>query len=499
MGKINILVVEDESIVALDIKSRLLNLGYNVSALVSTGEEAVLTAARLKPDVILMDVKLRGEMDGIDAAEKIKTTLDIPVIYLTAYADEITLHRAKLTESYGYLLKPFEERELTATIETALYKHRTEKKLKENEQWLSTTLTSIGDAVIATNKEGLIRFMNPVAETLTGWRQSEALGKPSTQVFRVISEETLQPFDDPVKLVLEQHRPIKPNHRALLVARDNTKIPIDDSAAPISDHNNGTAGVVLVFRDITEQRQAEEKLRQYTQQLQTHIEELDAFAHTVAHDLQSPLGHIVSLADALHTYHKTMPNGELDQHLQNIVQNGLKMSSIIDSLLLLAGVRRKGEVQLQPLQMDKIVAEVEQRLSYMITEYKATINVPDRWPVALGYAPWIEEVWANYLSNAIKYGGRPPILTLGAEAADNQMIRFWVQDNGPGLSPEEQNVLFMPFTQLSQVQTKGHGLGLSIVRRIAEKLGGTVGVESPGIAGQGSRFYFTLPCAPNEP
>ena len=119
--------------------------------------------------------------------------------------------------------------------------------------------------------------------------------------------------------------------------------------------------------------------------------------------------------------------------------------------------------------------------------------MPDDWPVAVGYASWVEEVWANYISNGLKYGGQPPRLKLGATEQADGMVRFWVQDNGPGLEPDAQAKLFVPFTQLDQIRVAGHGLGLSIVRRIVEKLGGQVGVESKGIPGQGCLFFFTLP------
>ncbi|HHJ06674.1 MAG TPA: HAMP domain-containing histidine kinase, partial [Anaerolineae bacterium] len=137
--------------------------------------------------------------------------------------------------------------------------------------------------------------------------------------------------------------------------------------------------------------------------------------------------------------------------------------------------------------------EAQQRLTYLIQTYQAEIMLPQHWPKAMGYAPWIEEVWANYLSNGIKYGGRPPRLQLGATEEPDGMVKFWVQDNGLGLSQEEQLKLFTPFTRLEQVQTIGYGLGLSIVRRIVEKLGGQTGVESEGVPGKGSFFYFTLP------
>ncbi len=233
-------------------------------------------------------------------------------------------------------------------------------------------------------------------------------------------------------------------------------------------------------------------LRQQTAELQTRNEELDAFAHTVAHDLKNPLHLVTGFAEALCVTHSTMSAEELEDYLQTIAQNGRRMYTIIDELLLLAQMHQK-EVEMKPLDMASIVNEARQRLAYLIKEYQGQIIVPPHWPSALGHAAWVEEVWINYLSNALKYGGRPPRVELGATMQADGMVRFWVRDNGPGLTPEEQAKLFAPFMRLDQVRARGHGLGLSIVRRIVEKLGGQVGVESE--AGCGSVFSFTLPAA----
>jgi signal transduction histidine kinase len=220
---------------------------------------------------------------------------------------------------------------------------------------------------------------------------------------------------------------------------------------------------------------------------------LDAFAHTVAHDLKNPLALIVGYAEALDGL--SLKGEELSYHLRLMARNGHKMSSIIDELLLLASMRKLGEMELEPLDMARIVDEARVRLVYLIEEHQAEIILPEIWPVALGYGPWVEEVWANYMSNALKYGGHPPRVEMGATVEeDDDTVRFWIRDNGRGLTPEEQARLFTPFTRLDRVSAKGHGLGLSIVRRIVEKMGGQVGVESQ--VGQGSIFYFTLPLAP---
>lgn len=244
---------------------------------------------------------------------------------------------------------------------------------------------------------------------------------------------------------------------------------------------------VVVIDDISERKRVEEEREKL-------IEELDAFAHTVAHDLQNPLGPIMGFAESLEASCDTMPPEELKEYLQVIGRNARKMSIIIDELLLLAGVRKR-IVEPHPLDMGSIVFEVQQRLVDIIEEQQARIMIPSDWPVAEGYGPWVEEIWVNYITNAIKYGGQPPRVELGATKQIDGMVRFWVRDNGSGLTQEQQSKLFTPFTQLSQIQTGGYGLGLSIVQRIVEKLGGQVSVESSGLANRGSIFSFTLPAA----
>lgn len=243
------------------------------------------------------------------------------------------------------------------------------------------------------------------------------------------------------------------------------------------------------------QRSLEEKnahLQEKIAESERLIAELDAFAHTVAHDLKDPLGVAINAARLLRRQCTSMSAEDLQGYADLIVQYGQTMNDIIEGLLLLSSVRKE-EVELEPLDMSAIVEEAQGRLASMIEEYQAEVTVPSDWPVALGYGPWIEEVWSNYLSNALKYGGRPPHIELGATTQENGTVRFWIRDNGDGLTPEEQTRLFTPFTRLDQSRAEGHGLGLSIVQRIVDKLGGQVGVESEGTSRCGSVFSFTLP------
>ena len=232
-----------------------------------------------------------------------------------------------------------------------------------------------------------------------------------------------------------------------------------------------------------------EQLREILTDLKARNKELEAYDHMLAHDLKDPLTIMIAAADLI-TDVPDLTGQELKECMQQIRFTAYEMNNIINSLLLFAEVS-KAEAPVEPVNMAKVVTNVRNRLSYMIKKNQAKLRVPREWPRAFGYGPWIEEVWANYISNALKHGGQPPYVELGASAQPDSMIRFWTRDNGPGLPPKEQARLFTPFNQIGHLPNRGHGLGLSIALQIVEKLGGQVGVESE--LGKGSLFFFTLP------
>lgn len=236
------------------------------------------------------------------------------------------------------------------------------------------------------------------------------------------------------------------------------------------------------------------KLRKQAIELQKRNQELDAFTRTVAHDLKNPLTEMSCYADIIlerYQHGDTLDTHSVEQ-LKKISRASQKMGKIISALLLLARTSTTEGVYRQALDMTSVVDQVlTQRLNIMIEQYQGKIELPTQWPIALGYAPWIEEVWVNYISNGLKYGGHPPQLELGAEAVlGREAVRFWIRDNGAGLTLEAQQKLFTPFVRLHRT-AEGQGLGLSIVQQILEKLEGSVGVES--MPGEGSLFYFVLP------
>jgi len=282
----------------------------------------------------------------------------------------------------------------------------------------------------------------------------------------------------------------KPFQVKEVLARIETHLTLRNLQKDLEERN------LSLKQEIAERKSVEEVLRQQTVELEARNAELDAYAHTVAHDLKTPLTAVVGFSDLLQKRYPQMTAEKLGETLAIIAQNGRRMANIINEMLLLASVRQMNEVPMKSLDMASIVDAAKERLVDMFRENDVQINSPEVWPTAYGYGPWIEEVWVNYLNNAVKYGGTPPHVTMGATPQPSDMVSFWVRDNGVGLSEEAQSHLFTAFRRLGDTSVEGHGLGLSIVQRIITRLGGEVGVES--IAGEGSTFFFTLPAAVDD-
>jgi PAS domain S-box-containing protein len=350
----------------------------------------------------------------------------------------------------------------------------------------SALVDSMSDAMLVLDTQNRVVDINPAARRLIGASPNQLIGQPVAQV--------LSPWRD----LVERYQNTQSAQTEITLNPGGTPRYYDLRISPVVNPRGTITGRLIILRDITERTAAEEALRQANIELLARNEELDAFGHTVAHDLKSALSLIYGHAKLLESDHATMTTEQVQRSTQTLGQMALKMDTIIEELMLLTGLRH-AQVEMKPLEMNTIVAEAGLRLAGLIEHYHAEIICPPNWPVALGHGPWVEEVWVNYISNAIKYGGAPPRVELGADVWPVPLgesgvggIRFWVRDNGAGLAPEAQARLFTPFERLDQTRATGHGLGLSIVRRIVEKMGGQVSVESDGIAGRGCTFSFTL-------
>ena len=354
------------------------------------------------------------------------------------------------------------------------------KELLKGGSMVKTLMESLAEGVVFINSESKIVFINKRTEELFGYNSNEIIGH-SLNI--LLPERFAERHTKDVSDYLAKPR-IRPMGEQLSLAgrrKDGSEFPVAVSLSYLRQGKE-TYALALVT-DISSLKKAESELKYRN-------EELDAFAHTVAHDLKSPLSVINSFCELLLDGRDELSSEEEDDFLERIAKNVHRMSNIVNELLLFSKMK-KDDVESEPLDMDAIIDEVQGRLQYEIKELEADIILPQSYPDSLGYASWIDEVWANYISNALKYGGRPPRIEIGSDIQDDGYVKFWVKDNGDGIPEEHQSEVFFQGTRLAPTEIKGHGLGLSIVKRIVEKLGGKVAVES--IVGKGSIFSFTLP------
>ena len=498
MNKIQILIVEDEGIVAKDLQALLKRLGYHVPATVGTGDLAIQTAFQNQPDLILMDIQLRGCMDGVQAAAAINSVQDIPIVYLTANSDEATLQRAKGTAPFGFLVKPFEERAIQAGIEMALYKHQTDKRIREREQWLSTTLSSIADAVITTDAEGLITFVNAAAEKLSGWTSADALTRPYVEVFHVIDETSRGVPTDRVSRALREGATGTFSNHTLLIRRDASEVHIEHSVAPLRQGlQEEVSGCVIVFNDVSDRKQLEERLRQ--------VQKLDAIgklAGGIAHDFNNAITAIIGYAEMILL--RVQAPDPLYQDAKQILRAAEHSARLTHQLLAFS---RKQVMQPRSLDLKEDLTNVEGMVRRLIGEsiLLSLDAAPDLWST-MGDAGQIQQVVLNLAINArdaMPNGGQLTLRLANATVTATEALRMadgrpgefvllTVSDTGTGMSGETMRRIFEPFFTTKDVG-RGTGLGLATCHGIIKQTAGMIAVSS--VLGLGTTFSVYLPKA----
>ncbi len=443
-------------------------------------------------DVILADYNM-PQFDAPRALRLLQERgLDIPFIIVTGSISEEVAVESMKQGAADYLLKDRLAR-LGPAVAHALEqrklrveKRRADQALRDSEKRFRALIDHSSDAIALISTDGAILYESSSASRIVGYAVEELVGE---KMFGWIHPDDLQNAMGLFAQLLSQ-----PGASVEVEFRyrhkDGSWRWLEGTATNLLVEPSVQA-VVANYRDGTERKRAEAELAQKAADLEAHNAELDAFAHTVSHQVKQPLTRVVTYAEWLQAENVGSP--EESRALQAMCQSAYEANNIIDELLLLASVRQD-EVRLDRLDMAGVVSEALRRLEDQIEQSRAQVIQPKSWPVALGHGPWIAEVWVNHISNALKYGGHPPHVELGGAAQPDGTLRFWVKDNGPGIPPKDQARLFTPFVRLRHVHGQGHGLGLSIVRRIVEKCGGQVGVESQ--AGAGSTFWFTLPGVP---
>ncbi len=491
-GPAKILIVEDEGIVAFNLQQRLQHMGYRVAGVAESGSESLKLVASERPDLVLMDIHIKGDMDGIDVAGALSHSPygAVPVIYLTAFSEDATLERARLTRPYGYLIKPFSERELHATVQMALERHQMQLALNENQRLLAQALQSADMGSLESDPEaGTVRTAGASARRIG---VAEHVPVPLATALRIVVDE-----DRPaVSRCLMGQVPgrFSQEFRSQVPGQGLRWLRMD--GATLDDGRTN-----CVVQDITAAKQAAQALQQAnevlearvqerTLELQQSLKELEAFNNTVAHDLRAPIRAISGLSEVLLEDHKDTLGPEGAAVLQRIASSAVHMGNLIDALLNMARLSRQ-DMRLGRVDLGEVATEVVENLRHADPQRPCDIAI-ESGMVVLADPVLMRSVMDNLLRNAWKFSAREAVtrIEVGRQTIDGETV-YAVRDHGCGFDTAKAARLFDPFFRLhAERDYAGTGLGLSIVHRIVTRHGGRVWAESA--PGQGATFRFTL-------
>lgn len=365
----SILVVEDESLTAVDIMGILQKAGYNTIGPALSADEAIKYCEENKPLVVLMDIRLKGSADGVAAALEIHDKYDVPVVYITAHSDNDTIERVKQSDPYGYILKPFSERDLLLSVELAIHKFNAEKEKQRRERWFSTILRSIGDGVIVTDNSGQITFMNTAAELLTGYSAEEAKRKDLKEVFAIKVDSHKKKNDS-----LEFHDGFGEKKRindSVLISKNGNKYYIEYNASSMSDIEGGVFGGVLVFRDISDRKKAQDEIHLTLSRLRKAMGgTIEAMAMTVETRDPYTAGHQRRVTDLARAIADKMD-------VSREQKDGIRMAGVIHDL---GKISVPAEILSKPgklSEMEFSLIKIHPQVGYDILK-----NIDFPWPVA---------------------------------------------------------------------------------------------------------------------
>ena len=497
MEKPLVLVVEDDNIIALDIKSRLKYLGYSAAGPVSSGEAAVLKARELIPNLVLMDIKLKGKIDGIEAAELINRDLDIPIVYLTAYADRATIDRAKIARPFGYILKPFDERDLNITIEMALYAHDMETALRGSELRFRSLFEASQDAIVATDQAGKIVLANRRAQIMFQKQEAELLESEMATLF---SEQSRSHFQSTFRKRLEGKIDCNVDGSLLELAAvksSSRTFPVEVALSAGSVRDD--VFVLAIMRDVTVRKRSEKALREALRDAQAASQAKSAFLTNVTHEIRTPMNSILGMTELALV---SGLNEEQREFLEMIKHAGDSLHRLLNSILELSKLesgkttQQNVTVDLRSFLQDTVdVYARAARSKALAFEVEVAADVPDQlW----GDVEKLEQVLGNLVGNAVKFteeGG----VSVQAQIAENMgnsggLLQFTVSDSGVGIPADGLVSIFDAFTQVNGSYTRkfgGTGLGLALTKRIVAMMDGEIWAES--YPGRGSAFHFTVP------
>jgi PAS domain S-box-containing protein len=487
------MIVEDDRVVARDIKTQVSRMGHSVVGMTGSGEEAVILAAAEQPDLVLMDIRLEGEMDGIEAAQRIRSKSRIPVVFLTAYGNEEIMRRASLTEPFGYLLKPFEEPQMRTVIQMALYKREAESRVRLGEKRYAATLASIADGVISTDEEGRVDFMNLAAEKLTGWPSDEAVGRHLGDVFAIVDEETRLPLESPATRLLASGGSASTASRSVLIARGGGEVLIEQRCSPV-ENEGAIAGTVLVFTDYTQKRAVAEALERAQNDL-AHVARLSLIgelAAAIAHEVNQPLMAMVTNAGTcLRWLERERPDIDRARAaVERALHDGQRAGEVVRSIRALA---RRSPSTRALLDLNVVILETLSLIRGELrrAEVKVLTELAKQLPPVVGDRVQIQQVLLNLIVNAMEsmFSRQPEDRLLTMVSGRNEdMVQVDVVDTGTGVDDAIRERIF---EALFTTKTNGLGMGLSISRSIVELHGGRLSMTSRQSGG--SEFRIILP------
>jgi PAS domain S-box-containing protein len=501
MTTASVLVVEDERIVALDLKVRLSSLGYTVAGTVPSGEQALQTAKEQLPDIVLMDIHLEGALDGIDAARALHETLHIPVIFLTAYSEDSTLMRAEQTLPFGFLVKPVDERALHASIQMALARHAAENALRESEQRFRDVVDAAGEFIWETDANGRYVYVSKRAEEIMGYPEAQLLGHSPTELMPPEERERLGSwFCEQIR----SHKPFR-GFEHMVVRPDGTPAWHRVSGVPRTDARGRYQGYRGTGLDVTDRKRIEARLQQLNEELEQRVRvrtaaleranrELEAFSYSVSHDLRAPLRSIEGFAAILQETQGERLDADGQRCVERIRAGTMRMSDLFEALIMLARIARF-EVNAQPVDVSAIARECIEELARHAPEREVSVVI-EPGIIASADRYLVHSLLENLLGNAWKFTSRTPQarIELARTGTTEGMLQLTVRDNGVGFDPSQGERLFTPFQRLHRESDfPGTGIGLATAKRIVERHGGAIRAES--VPGRGTAFHFTLPAA----
>lgn len=493
MNIANVLVVEDESVIALDIQNRLRRFGYHVAGSATTGEDAIRLADEVGPDLVLMDIRLKGKMDGIEAAARIRARRDVPIVYLTAYADDDTIQRAKVTAPAGYIIKPLEDRELVTTIEIALHKHVLEQKLKQQTRQLNQVLRTVPEGMVLLDSDLRIDLANPTAVAYLYALSEVRPGERLTHLGAV-----------PIEQVLETHT--SGLWQEITVDGPARRV-FEVVATPVADHEGALSscavseGWVLVIRDVTR----EQIIRQYTQQ-QERLAAIGQLAAGIAHDFNNIMASIILNLYVAQRRAEVLPEAVRDP-LQVVSRQAERASDLIRQILDFA---RSSSIEMRPLDLVPLAREITRMLERTLPEnIQVRLEYGKKQFVVAGDSTQLTQVLVNLALNArdaMPTGGNLTISlssapasalpeSLGQEQTAQSWVCLTVADNGTGIAPEMMPHIFEPFFT-TKAPGRGTGLGLSQVYGIVQRHGGLIDIQSEKGTGTTARIYLPVSDTP---